>query len=352
MPPIAPMLSKAAARLPEGDGWLYEPKWDGFRCIAFRSGDEVELWSRSEKPLLRYFPEVPEQLRVALPERCVVDGELAVAGPAGLDFDLLGQRIHPADSRVQMLARTTPSTFIAFDLLALDDRDLRDEPLAERRRLLEEVLKPVPPAVMLTPATTDHATAERWFSAFEGAGLDGIVAKSLAGRYTSGERTMVKVKHERTADCVVAGFRIHKDGEGIGSLLLGLYDDGGTLHQVGSCASFSVKQRSELVDQIEPVRMQPDEIGTHPWAGWGEAVAHETVRMPGAPHRWSARKDHSWEPVRPELVCEVKFDQLTARRFRHNAKFVRWRPDREASSCRYDQLDVALPVELMDVFQA
>jgi ATP-dependent DNA ligase len=344
------MLAKAATKLPEGDGWLFEPKWDGFRCVAFRDGDEVELWSRSEKPLLRYFPEVPDALREALPDRCVVDGELAVAGPMGLDFDLLGQRIHPAESRVSMLARETPSSFILFDLLALGDRDLREAPLAERRQLLDEVVTPVPPRVMLTPATTDHAEAERWFTAFEGAGLDGIVAKPLAGRYTPGERTMVKVKHERTADCVVAGFRVHKDGAGVGSLLLGLYDDEGVLHQVGAAASFSAKQRKELVDQLAPVRLSVDDLPSHPWAQWGEAVAHESVRMPGAPNRWSARKDHSWEPLRPELVAEVRFDQLTARRFRHNAKFVRWRPDREASSCRYDQLDVAIPMEVMQVF--
>jgi ATP-dependent DNA ligase len=345
------MLAKAAAALPVGDGWLYEPKWDGFRCIAYRDGDEVELGSRNERSLLRYFPELPPVLRDRLPARCVLDGELVVPAETGLDFDALGQRIHPAESRVRMLAEATPATFIAFDLLALGDEDLRPRPLAERRARLEEVLATAGGGLLrLSPSTTDVAVAERWFEEFEGAGLDGIVAKRLDEPYQPGVRSMVKVKHERTADCVVAGFRWHKDGKGVGSLLLGLYDDAGVLHHVGVVGSFPAAMRRELVDVVTPLR--DGALPGHPWAAWAEAQAHEAAgggRMPGAPSRWNATKDLSWEPVRPERVAEVRFSQLTGGRFRHNAQWGRWRPDRDPRSCTYDQLEVALPVALRDV---
>jgi ATP-dependent DNA ligase len=343
------MLAKAADSLPAGEGWLYEPKWDGFRCVVFRDGDHVELTSRNERPFTRYFPDLVAPLCAALAERCVVDGELVVPGPLGLDFDALQQRIHPAASRVQRLAAETPAAFIAFDLLAVDDRDLRAEPLAERRRLLHEAVRNKAP-VHLGPSTTDVAVAETWFDRFEGAGLDGIVAKRLDGPYTPGERTMVKVKHQRTADCAVAGFRWHKDGVGIGSLLLGLYDDAGSLHHVGVCGSFTAKYRRELVEIIAPLRAGA--LAEHPWREWADAMAHATAagRMPGSPSRWNAQKDLSWEPLRVERVAEVSFTQLTNGRFRHNAQFVRWRPDREPRSCTYDQLEVAEPVEFDALF--
>jgi len=339
------MLAKAASALPDGGGWLYEPKWDGFRGIVFRDGDDVVLGSRNERPLTRYFPELLPAVRDCLPERCVVDGEIVVPGETGLDFDALQQRIHPAESRVRLLAEETPSAFIAFDLLALGDRDLRDLPLSERRRLLDDVLTSARPPIHRSPATTDRALAETWFERFEGAGLDGIVAKRLDGPYVPGERAMVKVKHERTAECVVAGFRWHKDGKGVGSLLLGLYDEEGTLHHVGVVGSFTAKYRRELVDIIAPLR--EDSLEGHPWRDWADAMAHlEGGRMPGGPSRWNAKKDMSWEPLRPERVAEVSFSQLTNRRFRHNAQWVRWRPDRDPRSCTYDQLEVATPLEL------
>lgn len=349
-PPIKPMLAKAADVLPTGDGWLYEPKWDGFRCLVFRDGDEVELGSRNEKPLTRYFPELVVALHAALPGRCVVDGEIVVPGPRGLDFDALQQRIHPAASRVNRLAAETPASFVAFDLLALGDRDLRGEPLARRRRLLDEVVAGGP-QVHRSPCTTDARAAMRWFEHFEGAGLDGVVAKRLDERYRPDERVMVKVKHHRTADCVVAGFRWHKDGQGVGSLLLGLHDEHGALHHVGVCGSFTVKARRDLVADLAPLRQ--DAVDGHPWREWADAQAHAQAegRMPGAPSRWNNQKDLSWEPVRAERVCEVAFSQLTSGRFRHNAQFVRWRPDRTPASCTYDQLDVATPRELAEVFR-
>jgi ATP-dependent DNA ligase len=342
------MLAKAANELPAGDGWLYEPKWDGFRCIAFRDGDEVELGSRNERPLTRYFPELPPALRAALPERCVVDGELVVPGPSGLDFDALQQRIHPAASRVNRLAAETPAHFLAFDLLASGDDDLRDVPLRTRRERLAAELRNED-LVHLSPCTMDRTVALRWFEHFEGAGLDGIVAKRLDDTYRPDERAMVKVKHNRSADCVVAGFRVHKDGNGIGSLLLGLYDDAGELHHVGVCGSFTAKKRRELVAELEPLRR--DALADHPWREWADAMAHATAagRMPGGPSRWNAKKDLSWDPLRPERVCEVSFTQLTNGRFRHNAQFVRWRPDREPRSCTFDQLEVVTPVELATV---
>jgi ATP-dependent DNA ligase len=349
MPPVAPMLAKLARVLPEADDLVYEPKWDGFRCIVFRDVDEVELGSRNEKPLTRYFPELIEPLRLALPARAVVDGEIVIAGPRGLDFDALLQRIHPAASRVELLAGTTPASFVAFDLLALDDRDLRSTPFSERRALLEQALADASPPVPLTPATADPAVARDWFSRFEGAGLDGVVAKRADLPYREDERLMMKVKHERTADCVVAGFRWHKSGPIVGSLLLGLYDDNGVLHHTGVTASFTMARRRELVDEIEPYR-RPSLAG-HPWEAW--AAAEPTGgRTPGAPSRWNAKKDLSWEPLAPELVCEVAYDNLQGNRFRHATTFRRWRPDRDPRSCTYGQLEVVVPEELAAVFGA
>ena len=342
------MLAKATDEMPIGDGWLYEPKWDGFRCIVFRDGDEVVLDSRNERPLTRYFPELLEPLKEVTPERCVVDGELVVPSDEGLDFDALQQRIHPAASRVNRLAEETPAHFLAFDLLAVGDRDLRPLALSERRALLAEAVTPRD-LVHLSPATTDPVEARMWFERFEGAGLDGVVAKRLDEPYRAGERTMIKVKHHRTCDCVVAGFRWHKDGQGIGSLLLGLHDEAGVLHHVGVAGSFTAKMRREMVADLAPLR--ENALVDHPWKEWADAMAHETAagRMPGAPSRWNAQKDLSWEPLRPERVCEVEFSQLTKGRFRHNAHFLRWRPDRDPASCRYDQLEVATPAELHDV---
>jgi ATP-dependent DNA ligase len=344
------MLAKAAAEIPEGDGWLYEPKWDGFRCIVFRDGDDIELASRKERPFTRYFPELLDPLKAALPAQCVVDGEIVVpatSGGPGLDFDALLQRIHPAESRVRRLASETPASFVAFDLLAVDDRSLLDAPLSERRRLMNERVNPTPP-IHLTPASTEPSVARQWFAQFEGAGLDGVVAKRLDGPYTPDQRTMVKVKHERTAECAVAGFRMHKDGKGVGSLLLGLYDDEGRLHHVGVAAAFTVKFRSELLDELAPLRV--DALDGHPWRDWAEAVAHEQGRMPGGQSRWNAGKDLSWEPLRVERVAEVTFGQLQSGRFRHGVKFLRWRPDRTPESCTYDQLDVAESVPFSELF--
>jgi ATP-dependent DNA ligase len=345
-PPVSPMLAKLARELPTGDEWSYEPKWDGFRCIVFRDGDDVQLGSRNERPLTRYFPEILDPLRAALPERAVVDGELVIATAGGLDFDLLSLRIHPAASRVAMLAEQTPSSFVAFDVLAAGDEDLREHPFAERRARLEGIVVDAAP-VHVTPATTDLATAERWFHEFEGAGLDGVVAKPLDGPYREGQRTMVKVKHLRTADCVVAGFRTHKDGKGVGSLLLGLYDDAGDLHHVGVASSFAAPLRAKLATEVEPYR--EDALANHPWREWGGADAAAT-RMPGSPSRWNAQKDLSWEALRPELVAEVAYEHLQGDRFRHNARFQRWRPDREPRSCTYEQLETPVPVELHEVF--
>ena len=342
-PPFRPMLAKLARAIPEGDGWLFEPKWDGFRCIVFRDGDDIELASRNERPFTRYFPELLEPLKAALPDRAVVDGEIVVADGAGngLDFDALLQRIHPAESRIKRLAAETPASFVAFDLLALDDDSLLERPLAERRAELVRVLRPAPP-VHLTPASTDPATAAEWFGRFEGAGLDGVVAKRLEDPYLPDKRALVKVKHERTADCAVAGYRIHKDGNGVGSLLLGLYDDEGDLQHVGVAASFSVKRRAELLAELEP--LTHDAVDGHPWADWAEWQHTDAARKPGATSRWNAGKDLSWVPIRVELVAEVTFGQLEKRRFRHGVSFVRWRPDRTPESCRYEQLEVAAPV--------
>ncbi len=349
IPPLAPMLAKAAVAVPTGEGWLYEPKWDGFRCIVFKDGDEIELTSRNERPFTRYFPELLEPMRRLLPERCVVDGEIVIADQAGrgLDFDALLQRIHPAASRVQRLSVDTPAAFVAFDLLALGDEVLLERPLAERRAALVDALASTQAPIHLCPSTTDAEVAQRWFVEFEGAGLDGIVAKRLADPYTPDKRTLVKVKHLRTADCVLAGYRIHKDGLGVGSLLLGLYDDAGVLHHVGVAAGFSVKRRAELVGELAPLHEHAAEA--HPWREWAEAQAHEAARLPGAQSRWSAGKDLSWVPLRIERVAEVTFGQLQSGRFRHGVSFVRWRDDRDPSSCRYGQLDVATPVPFESV---
>jgi len=353
MPPVKPMLAKLAREMPQPEGMLYEPKWDGFRCIVFRDGDEVELGSRNEKPLTRYFPELPPALRANLPERCVLDGEIVIGGAGGLDFEALLQRIHPAASRIKMLAETTPAAFVAFDMLALDDTDLRPRPFAERRAALEQALRHAQPPVHLTPATKDPAVATDWFNRFEGAGLDGVVAKPLSLTYREDERVMWKVKHARTADCVVAGFRIHKDGAGVGSLLLGLYDDEGTLHHVGVASSFTVARRKELTGELAPY--QADALDGHPWAAWAEAEAAATAkggRMPGGQSRWNAGRNMEWQPLRPELVAEVAFDHLQGDRFRHATSFVRWRPERDAASCTYSQLESAVPEELEAVFRA
>jgi ATP-dependent DNA ligase len=340
------MLAKLARELPRGPGLFYEPKWDGFRCIVFRDGDDVELGSRNEKPLTRYFPELIEPLRRQLPDRCVLDGEIVIAGPSGLDFDALSQRIHPAESRIKLLAGTTPASFVAFDLLALEDRDLCEAPYAERRRLLEETLASASPPVHLTPATDDPEVAGDWFSRFEGAGLDGVVAKPGDLRYLPDKRVMLKVKHERTADCVVGGFRWHKEGGVVGSLLLGLYDEREVLHHVGVASGFSAARRRELVEELEPFRADATE--GHPWL----STAGQSSRVPGGTSRWSAGKDMTWEPLRPELVCEVSYDHLQDQRFRHGTSFRRWRPDRLPSSCTYSQLDTPVPSELSQVFAA
>ena len=345
-PPVSPMLAKLARELPVGDGWCYEPKWDGFRCIVFRDGDDVELGSRNERPLTRYFPEILQPLREALPERAVVDGELVIATDHGLDFDLLSNRIHPADSRVQMLAGQTPASFVAFDLLAEGADDLRATPFTNRRARLDAILGRATSPVHVTPLTTDATVARDWFSRFEGAGLDGVVAKRADEPYLEGKRTMQKVKHLRTADCVVAGYRLHKDGDGVGSLLLGLYDGGGDLHHVGVASSFAAPLRSQLVGELAP--FEKDALDGHPWREWGSAGAQ--TRMPGAGNRWNAKKDMSWVPLRIERVAEVAYEHLQGDRFRHTARFQRWRPDRDPASCTYEQLDSPLPIELQEVF--
>ncbi len=348
-PPVEPMLAKIADELPEGGTFLYEPKWDGFRAIAFRRGAELFIQSRDLRPLDRYFPELHDALLKGLPDDCVVDGEVVIATPRGLDFDALQLRLHPAASRVARLAAETPSSFVAFDLLALDRQDLRSRPQSERRALLEKAFRDVAPPIHLTPMTRDPRVATDWLARFEGAGLDGVIAKPEEGTYQPGKRTMIKIKHARTAECVVAGFRWHKTGEGIvGSLLLGLYDDKGTLHHVGVTSSFTMAKRKELAAELEPLRKGA--IEGHPWSGWANAADHEKTRMPGGQSRWSAGKDLSWEPLRIERVCEVKYDHMQGDRFRHAATFLRWRADKSPQECRYDQLEVTTAYELQKVF--
>ena len=354
-PPLEPMLSSAADALPEGDGWQFEPKWDGFRTLVFRDGEEIVLQSRDEKPMNRYFPELVAPLAATLPERCVVDGEIVIVGDGGLDFEALLLRIHPAASRVKLLAAQMPASFVIWDLLALGDEDLRDVPLAVRRERLEEVLAGTARPVHLSPATRDRTVAEDWFQRFEGAGLDGVMAKRLDAPYLAGERTMIKVKHTRTADCVVAGFRWHKNGKGtmVGSLLLGLYDEEGTLHHVGVTAAFTNAVRKQLVAELAPLR--ENALEGHPWRDWAEAQSDANAkgqRLPGATSRWNRGKDLSWEPLRPERVCEVAYEHMQGTRFRHAAQFVRWRPDKRPQDCRYDQLEVTPAYELERVFGA
>jgi ATP-dependent DNA ligase len=337
------MLAKLARSIPDGDGWLFEPKWDGFRCIVFRDGDRMELISRKLRPLGRYFPELLAPLRAAIPERCVVDGEIVVADSTGrgLDFDALLQRIHPAESRINRLAEETPAAFVAFDLLAVGDRSLVDEPMRVRRDALVDTVD-VNDVVRVTPVTSDRTVADDWFHRFEGAGLDGIIAKPLDGTYQPGKRALIKVKHQRTADCAVAGYRIHKDGNGVGSLLLGLFDSGGDLHSVGVAASFSAPRRAELLAELEP--RTPDALVGHPWRSWAEHDGDAAGGATSGGSRWNAGKDLSFVPIRMGLVAEVSFGQLEGRRFRHGVGFLRWRPDRTPESCTYDQLDVAEPV--------
>jgi ATP-dependent DNA ligase len=351
MPPLAPMLAKSAPALPEGD-WLYEPKWDGFRCIVFRDGDEVELGSRNERPLTRYFPEVVEAVKAAVPNRCVLDGEVVVAGPSGLDFEVLSHRIHPAASRISKLAAETPAVFVAFDLLALGDLSHLTTPFSVRRDLLVSAVDPLAASVRVTPITATVDTAAKWFARFEGAGLDGVVAKAPGGVYEPNKRTMVKVKHERTAEFVVAGFRWYRSGgsEGgaVGSLMLGLYD-GDDLRHVGVIGSFPAAERRALVEVLAPYR----DIGSdHPWAAWAGETTAEGRRSVAGGSRWNADKDLGFEPLRPELVVEAAFEHLQGHRLRHTARFRRWRPDRDAPSCTYDQVEVAVPALLVDVFGA
>ena len=347
MPPVAPMLAKAVKEIPEGV-FAYEPKWDGFRSIVFRDGDEVEIGSRNERPMTRYFPEVAQAIKANLPERAVVDGEIVVPDPElhRLEFETLQQRIHPADSRVRMLAEATPAHLIAFDLLALGDDDLTRRPFAERRAALEEALADASSPIHVTPATRDVQVARRWFEEFEGAGLDGVVAKPLEGTYQQDKRVMFKIKHERTADCVVAGYRTHKSGDDlIGSLLLGIHDAEGQLLSVGVIGAFPMARRKELFDELQPLVTTFDE---HPWA-W--ARQEEGTRTPqnAAGSRWAAGKDLSFTPLRPERVVEVRYDHMEGVRFRHTAQFARWRPDKDPGDCTFEQLDEPVSYDLSEV---
>ncbi len=343
------MLAKRVDAIPSKGDWLFEPKWDGFRALIFRSGDELLIQSRDSKPLDRYFPELRAHLLAQLPEQCVLDGEIVIAGPNGLDFDALTQRIHPAASRVKMLSEQTPASVVFFDLLAVGDEDLREQPFSTRRMRLEQVLVKASSPLHLTPATRDRAQAESWFGRFEGAGLDGVMAKGPDSVYAPDKRTMLKIKHERDCDCVVAGFRWHKRGENtlLGSLLLGLFDDAGKLQHVGTCASFTEAKRRELVDFLVPYR--ENATTNHPWASWG-GQNNEGSRMPGAQSRWSSGKDLSWELLRPELVVEVAYEHMQGDRFRHLAHFRRWRQDKPIEQCTYAQLEVVPPEELSSIF--
>jgi ATP-dependent DNA ligase len=348
-PPVEPMLAKLADELPVGE-YLYEPKWDGFRAIVFRREDEVYIQSRDARPLDRYFPELHDALLERLPKNCVVDGEIVIATTHGLDFDALQLRLHPAASRTEKLSKETPSSFIAFDVLAVEGRTLMTASQAKRRAALEQLLRKVKPPVYVTPATRDRAIALDWLTRFEGAGLDGVVAKPESGIYLPGKRAMLKVKHARTADCVVAGFRWYKGGkDAIGSLLLGLYDTSGALQHVGVTSSFTMAMRRQLVKDLAPLR--ENGMAGHPWREWAGAAA-ESSRMPGSQSRWSAGKDLSWEPLKIERVCEVKYDHMQGERFRHAGIFLRWRPDKRPQDCRFDQLEVAKPYELERIFSS
>ena len=345
------MLAKRVDALPPGEDWIFEPKWDGFRTLIFRDNDEILIQSRDEKPLNRYFPELLEPLRTTLPARCVLDGELVIVRDGELDFDALQLRLHPAATRVNLLAKQTPSSVVFFDLLCEGDRDLRNEPFQSRRQRLESLMASAMPPIHLTPATQDRDLAADWFRRFEGAGLDGVVAKQISGTYEPNKRVMLKVKHERECDCVVAGFRWHKKGDRtlVGSLLLGLYDDAGALQHVGVCASFSTAKRKELVEFLVPYRK--DALVSHPWKHRADHGGDEEVkRMPGGQSRWSQGKDLSWEPLRPELVIETAYDHMQGGRFRHTAQFRRWRSDKKPTDCTYAQLEVVPPQELAAIF--
>jgi ATP-dependent DNA ligase len=344
------MLARLADALPTEPGFLFEPKWDGFRALVFRTAEQTLLQSRDGKPLNRYFPELERALSDALPKGCVLDGEIVVASPRGLDFDALQQRIHPAASRIAKLAKETPARFVAFDLLGAGNRSIMELPQSERRTRLERLLGSAKPPLHLTPMTRDRAEAERWQAQFEGAGLDGVVAKLESAAYQPGKRAMLKIKHVRTADCVVAGFRWYKDrSDAVGSLLLGLYDDAGVLQHVGITSSFTMVMRQELLHELGPLR--EGALESHPWSDRGGALVGDAQRMPGAQSRWSSGKDLSWEPLRPERVCEVRYDHLQGNRFRHATTFVRWRADKPPRECRYDQLEVTTPYELAKVFR-
>jgi ATP-dependent DNA ligase len=348
-PPIEPMLAKIADQLPPEGAFLFEPKWDGFRAIVFRNGDEAYIQSRDLRPLNRYFPELERALAEVLPKGCVIDGEIVVVGQGGLDFDALQQRLHPAASRVAKLASATPASFVAFDLLAAGGKSTMELPQSERRVRLERLLGQVARPVHLTPVTRDRAQAEEWLQRFEGAGLDGVIAKPEAATYQPGKRTMFKIKHARTAECVVAGFRWYRDTQdAVGSLLLGLFNEAGVLQHAGVTSAFTMPMRRQLAEELAPLRTNA--MDNHPWRDWADATQAEANRMPGAQSRWSAGKDLSWEPLRPERVCEVKYDHLQGDRFRHAAVFLRWRPDKPPEDCRYDQLEVATPFELEKVF--
>ena len=349
-PPVEPMLAKLAETLPEGGTFLYEPKWDGFRAIVFKGRDDVYIQSRDLRPLDRYFPELHDLFLHKLPDGCVVDGEIVIATPRGLDFDALQMRLHPAASRAAKLAKETPAAFVGFDLLAMDGQDVRCDPQLERRAKLEALLAQAETPLHLTPVTRDRGLAQEWLDRFEGAGLDGVIAKPIDGQYEPGKRAMLKVKHARTADCAVAGFRWHKSGpDAVGSLLLGLYDANGRLQHVGVTSAFTMARRRELATELAPLREHA--LDDHPWREW--AIANgEFGRMPGGQSRWSAGKDLSWEPLRVERVCEVRYDHLQGSRFRHGAVFLRWRPDKRPDDCRYDQLEVTTPYELEKVFGA
>jgi len=351
-PPVLPMLATRVSELPPGDGWIFEPKWDGFRTLVFRDGDELFIQSRDEKPLDRYFPELVEALKAQLPPRCVLDGEIVIAKDGGLDFEAVQLRLHPAASRVKLLSKEIPASIVFFDCLSDGTRNLCGAPFVERRAALEQLLTTLHAPLHVTPATTDRAVAADWFSRFEGAGLDGVVAKAESGTYQPNKRVMLKVKHERDCDCVVAGFRWHKNSEktAVGSLLLGLYDDSGNLEHVGVCASFTDAKRKELVTFLAPYR--EDAIASHPWKAWAElqSPAEAPHRKPGAVSRWSGGKDLSWEPLRPELVVEVAYDHMQGSRFRHTAQFRRWRTDKRPSDCTFAQLEVVPPQELAAIF--
>jgi ATP-dependent DNA ligase len=352
-PPVLPMLAKRVGELPVGGMWIFEPKWDGFRALVFRDGDEILIQSRDDNSLNRYFPEVVETLRAQLPARCVLDGEIVIAAEGGLDFDALQLRLHPAASRVKLLSQQIPASVVFFDLLCEGDHDLRGEPFEFRRKKLEMLLSSVEPPIHLTPATNQSSIASDWFHRFEGAGLDGVMAKQSSGAYESDKRVMLKVKHERDCDCVVAGFRWHKKGEGtaVGSLLLGLFDESMALQHVGVCASFTAQKRVELVEYLAPYR--ENALANHPWRSWADHADDASGagrRVPGGQSRWSQGKDLSWEPLRPELVLEVAYEHMQGTRFRHMSQFRRWRSDKKPSDCTYAQLEVVPPQELMEIF--